>query len=185
MDVRTHISAQARQKRSPSTLTHRRLEKNARANVARGDELTFNPSVRTRTNLYECFRVFAHQPIPTLPALRLPQDNTATPMTAFTDGSCLNNGQHNATCGAGVWFDDGHPLNRAIRVPGPSQSNQAGEIAAIVVALQVTPPSSDLTIITDSRYAIQSLTHSLDNHEDSAWVRVPNAASEKEAHPPA
>jgi len=51
------------------TLTHRRLEKNARANVARGDELTFNPSVMTRTNLYECFRVFAHQPIPTLPAL--------------------------------------------------------------------------------------------------------------------
>ena len=158
------------------TLTHRRLEKNARANVANGDELIFNPSVTTRTNLSDCFRIFATKPIPSLPALRLPRDGTIAPLTIFTDGSCLHNGQHNATCGAGIWLADGHPLNKAIRVPGPAQSNQTGEIAAVVVALQASPPSTDLTIITDSRYVIQSLTHTLDQHEDSAWVEVPNAA---------
>lgn len=97
-------------------------------------------------------------------------------MTIFTDGSCLHNGQQHTTCGAGVWITDGHPLNKAIRVPGPAQSNQTGEIAAIVVALQISPPTSDLTIITDSRYAIQSLTDSLQSHEDSAWARVLNTS---------
>ena len=54
------------------TLTHQRHEKNARADVANGDELVFNPSVMTRTNLSECFRIFASQPTSTLPALRIP-----------------------------------------------------------------------------------------------------------------
>jgi len=96
------------------TLTHHRLEKNARADVANGDELIFNPSVTARSNLSECFRIFAPQPSPDLPALRLPRDPTAAPLTIFTDGSCLHNGQHNATCGAGIWLAEGHPLNRAI-----------------------------------------------------------------------
>ena len=157
------------------TLTHRRLEKNARADVARGDKIIFNPSVTTRANLSDCLRVFPQQPPPTTPALRLPGDNTAAPLMIFTDGSCLHNGQHNATCGAGIWLANEHPLNRAVQVPGPTQSNQTGEITAIVVALQVTPHSADLTIITDSRYTIQSLTQSLEHHEDIAWVRVPNA----------
>ena len=157
------------------TLTHRRLEKNARADIANGDELTFNPSVTIRTNLSECFRIFPSQPTPDLPALRLAQDNNIAPITIFTDRSCLHNSRHNAVCGAGVWIANGHPLNKAIRVPGPEQSNQTGEIAAIVVALQTSPPSADLTIISDSRYAIQSLTNSLETHEDSAWVGVPNA----------
>ncbi|KIM56058.1 hypothetical protein SCLCIDRAFT_29957 [Scleroderma citrinum Foug A] len=54
------------------TLTHQCHEKNARADVANGDELVFNPSVMTRTNLSECFRIFASQPTSTLPALCIP-----------------------------------------------------------------------------------------------------------------
>ena len=46
------------------TLTHRHLEKNARADVARGDEIIFNPSVTTRANLSDCLRVFPQQPPP-------------------------------------------------------------------------------------------------------------------------
>ena len=160
------------------TLTHKRLEKNAKADIANGDEITFNPSVTTRSNLSDCFRILAPNPTPTLPALRVPRDAAAAPaaLTIYTDGSCLHNGQHNATSGAGVWIAEGHPLNKAIRVPVNDQSNQTGEIAAIVAALQTSPLSADLTIITDSRYAIQSLTDSLECHEDAAWARVPNAA---------
>ena len=156
------------------TLTHRRLEKNARASVENGDELIFNPTVTTKNNLSDAFRIFAPKPTPTSPALRPLRDTDPAPITIFTDGSCQHNGQHNAICGAGVWVSDAHPLNRSIRVPGQEQSNQTGEIAVIVVALQVAPRSTDLTIITDSRYAIQSLTESLEHHEDTAWVGVPN-----------
>ena len=162
----------AQTKKDDLTLTHRRLEKNARANVE--NELIFNPSVTTKGNLSDAFRIFAPKPNPTSPALRPLRDADSAPLTVFTDGSCLHNGQHNAISGAGIWIADGHPLNRAFRVPGQEQSNQTAEIAAIVVALQAAPRSADLTIITDSRYAIQSLTRSLERHEDTAWVGVPN-----------
>ena len=94
----------------------------------------------------------------------------------YTDGSCLQNGSNNARSGGGVWFADGHPLNRAIRVPGRGQSNQAGEIAAVVVALQSVPRNADLTIITDSQYVITTITNSLKSCEDAGWTSVPNAS---------
>lgn len=28
----------------------------------------------------------------------------------YTDGCCLNNGQHGAKAGIGVWWNDDHPL---------------------------------------------------------------------------
>ena len=50
------------------------------------------------------------------------------------DGSCTNNGRHDVGSGAGVWVADNHPINKSIRVPGSEQSNQTGELAAILVA---------------------------------------------------
>ena len=164
----------ARTRKDGLTLTHRQLEKNARANVENGDELIFNPSVTTRNNLSNAFRIFTPRLDTSSSALHPPCDIDSAPLTIFTDGSCLHNGQHNAVSGVGVWLVDNHPLNRAIWVPGHEQSNQTGELAAIVVALQVAPRSADLMIITDSRYAIQSLNQSLEHHEDTAWVGVPN-----------
>jgi len=55
------------------------------------------------------------------------------------------------------------------------KSNQTGEIAAVVVALQTIPTNVDLTIITDSQYVIKTLTHSLEDYENSAWVNIPNS----------
>jgi len=98
-----------------------------------------------------------------------------TQLTVYTDGSCLQNGTDNTRSGGGVWFTDDHPLNRAIRVPGHDQSNQVGELAAVVVALKSTPQNADLTIVTDSQYVITCLTNALPQWEDSGWPRVPNA----------
>ena len=88
------------------TLTHKHLEKNVKADIANEDEITFNPSVTTRSNLSDCFRILAPNPTPTLPALHVPRD-TATAPTAliiYTDGLCLHNGQHNSTSDTGVWI---------------------------------------------------------------------------------
>ena len=158
------------------TLTHRRQEKNARAIIQRGDETIFNPSVTIRTSLEDCFRIFPSQGMPPQPALRpIPQENRHPPLTIYTDGSCEDNGSTTARCGAGIWISDSHPLNRSIKVPGPSQSNQVGELAAILVALQISPRTADLTIITDSQYAIKALNHTLQDWEDSGWSNVQNA----------
>lgn len=167
--------AVARQK-DDLTLTHHREEKNARANIGRGDEITFNPSVTTRTSLEDCFRIFPTIPASFLPASRpIPQEPPHAPITVYTDGSCENNGSTNAKSGAGIWAGDTHPLNRAIRVPGPHQSNQIGELAAILVTLQISPKTADLTIITDSQYAIKALNHSLHSCEDAGWTNTQNA----------
>ena len=97
------------------------------------------------------------------------------PLTiVYTDGSCINNGKQNAICGGGVWFGDNHPLNRAVRVPGPEQSNQTGEIAALVVALQLSNPLSPLLCITDSRYILDSLTKHLATWENEGWMNISN-----------
>ena len=77
-------------------------------------------------------------------------------------------------CRAGIWVEDAHPLNRAIQVPGLLQSNQIGELAAILVTAQITPKTADLTIIMDSMYVIRAMNHSLKPWEDSGWVNTPN-----------
>ncbi|KAG1734854.1 ribonuclease H-like protein, partial [Suillus occidentalis] len=93
----------------------------------------------------------------------------------YTDGSCINNGKEDAKCGSGVWFGRDHPSNKAIRVPGKTQSNQAGEIAAILVGLQNVSPLIPVTFITDSRYVIDGLNTHLHNWEDHGWINEANA----------
>ena len=63
----------------------------------------------------------------------------------------------------------------AIRVPGQSQSNQVGEIAAIIKAIESVPLSQPLEIISDSRYAIDGLTTHLQTWEDHGWIGIENA----------
>ena len=94
--------------------------------------------------------------------------------TVYTGGFCTNNGKLNAKSRAGIWYEDDHPLNKAIRIPGPDQSNQTGELAGILVALQSSLIATELTIVTNLQYAIKTLTHSLPNFKDAGWANVPN-----------
>ncbi|KAG2336708.1 ribonuclease H-like protein [Suillus weaverae] len=96
-------------------------------------------------------------------------------MTVYTDGSCNNNGKHNAACGGRIWVSDNHPVNKAIRIPGTKQSNQIGELAAVLVALQSTNPLKPLRIIMDSMYVIKGITTHLKEWEDTGWIGVDNS----------
>ena len=175
LGLETKLNPAISRQKDNLSLTHRRKEKNNRAIIKRGDELIFNPSVTTRTSLEDCFRVFSTQQAPSHPATRpLAQGIPHPPLIMYTDGSCEHNGSANAKCGAGIWIEEAHPLNKAIRVPGPHQSNQIGELAAILVALQTAPITADLTIITDSQYAIKALNHSLQDWEDTGWSNARN-----------
>ena len=60
-------------------------------------------------------------------------------------------------------------------MPGKLQSNQIGELAATIVAIQRTPHFFPLEIISDSKYVIKGLTENLHNWEDKGWIRVHNA----------
>jgi ribonuclease HI len=93
----------------------------------------------------------------------------------YTNGACLNNGKANATCGSGIWFGPNDERNQAIRIPGEAQSNQVGELAAVIRAVEITPISWPLKIHTDSRYVINGLTTHLSTWEDQGWIGVKNA----------
>ncbi|EPQ52939.1 RnaseH-domain-containing protein [Gloeophyllum trabeum ATCC 11539] len=162
------------------TLTHHRLEKNHQARLTR-DRITFNPTMMLKTSLAEVFRVFANIDAKQIslayrlaapaPGVNLEDEH----ITLYTDGSCEDNGKLTARTGAGIFVAPNHPLNRALRVPGPLQSNQVGELAAIIVALQLVDCFAPVTIISDSLYAIEGLTSHLGNWEDKGWINVSNA----------
>jgi len=132
--------------------------------------VTFDPSITSKTDLTECFRIFVDQSKES----KYPATRCVTPGTnlrhqkieVYMDGACINNGKQNAHCGSGIWFAQDDPRNRAIRIPGIKQSNQIGEIAAIIAAVQEIPPFCPLEIISDSKYAIDGLTTHLPEWED-------------------
>lgn len=95
---------------------------------------------------------------------------------SYTDAArALKMEKMDATAGEGIWVHEGHHLNAAIRVPGTSQTNQTGELAAIVAALQRADPLTPLKFITDSRYVIDGLKKHLRTWEDNGWTETQNA----------
>jgi ribonuclease HI/exonuclease III len=170
-------------KRPPSdglTLTHRRLEKNAFAIREKAGERTFDPSVTIKTSLAEGFRIFVDAAkMSAQPAHRLMKPLGGLSMSdrkrvIYTDGSCTGNGETDARCGAGVWHAEGSNRNRAVRVPGGAQSNQVGEIVAVIVALRETPAEVPVVIRTDSLYVMDGMTKHLATWEDRGWIGVTN-----------
>ncbi|KAA1479858.1 ribonuclease H-like protein [Dentipellis sp. KUC8613] len=143
--------------------------------------ITFDPTVTCKTDLAECFRIFTDPNLVTTePATRLarPADGHIVDdeqITAYTDGSCIHNGKADARCGSGIWIAHDHELNREIRVPGEKQSNQIGEIVAVIVLLQIATAFAPLLIKTDSRYVIDGLTEHLSEWEDRGWIDVQNS----------
>ncbi|KAF4256635.1 hypothetical protein CNMCM8714_003454 [Aspergillus fumigatus] len=77
----------------------------------------------------------------------------------YTDGSALKNGRDTAAAGVGVFFGPGD-TSRNVSEPlrGDRQTNQRAELTAILRALDIAPRHRDVTIFTDSRYAIDCVT---------------------------
>ena len=166
------------------SLTGRRKRRNVIAK-AQNDEITFDPSITCKKDLAEAFRIFTDPSRSSnRPPRRLPPQGTRLRLQearVYTDGACMNNGKANATSGSGVWFGPNDARNIAFRVPGDLQSNQIGELVAIILATEATPINQPLTIITDSRYAINGLTTHLREWEDQGWIGIKNAELFKRA----
>ena len=99
----------------------------------------------------------------------------ARTVTVYTDGACFNNGKLNAQCGSGVYFGPDDTRNVAFHPPGNIQSNQVGEIIAIMRAIVAVPRFIPLRIISDSLYAINGFTEHLSSWEDRGWIGIKNA----------
>ncbi|MCJ1403192.1 hypothetical protein MMC11_006415 [Xylographa trunciseda] len=90
-------------------------------------------------------------------------------LRVHTDGSSLRNGQEGAFAGVGVFFGPNDDRNLSEALPGPRQTNQRAELTAILRALDTIPRDTDVTIVTDSRYAIDCVTLWHVNWRRNGW----------------
>ncbi|KAF5383608.1 hypothetical protein D9615_003499 [Tricholomella constricta] len=90
----------------------------------------------------------------------------------YTDGSCLNNGKHNAAAGSGTFWGLHSHKNQALRVPGPGpQTNNRGEIFAVILALLEADPRKSLRVTTDSELVIREACYWAPLHDNMGWDR--------------
>ena len=103
-------------------------------------------------------------------------NETGTPetITVYTDGACINNGRENAATGSGTWYGENDPHNTSTRVAHKKQSNQTGELMAVLEALKNNLPESNLKIVSDSKYVIDSLTKFAEEWEAHNWSKNQN-----------
>ena len=132
-------------------------------------------TLRDATDLKDSIRIFTErESLLSATALPTTEDEMQinTEATVYTDGSCANNGTDDARAGSGVWFGPQDPRNTAIRVPGKKQSNQIGELMAILHAVKNTPNNQPLRIISDSKFALEGLTTHAKEWEKKDWIGI-------------
>ncbi|OQE26508.1 hypothetical protein PENSTE_c005G04028 [Penicillium steckii] len=88
----------------------------------------------------------------------------------YTDGSSLRNGTALASAGVGVFFGPGDSRNVSEPLKGNRQTNQRAELTAILRAIDIAPRHRDVTVVTDSRYAIDCVTVWYKNWQRNNWV---------------
>jgi ribonuclease HI len=149
------------------------------------DLIAFDPSITTKNDLTECFRIFTDPNTTSKnPGQRgIDPGNALRHQTIkiFTDGACFNNRKIDAQCGSGMWIALNDPSNQAIKVPGTNQSNQIGELVAIIKAAQNLPTFVPIEINSDSKYVIEGLTTHLANWDDIGRIAIQNAPLFKKA----
>ena len=130
------------------------------------------PKDNLTTTLKDAIKIFGDNTEDTyIPTMYTDNAPTTTEFTSvYTDSACINNGDNNAAAGLGIWYEDGNPRNVSMRVPIAQQSNQSGELMAILTAAKRHPPNKNLRIISNSRYTIDRLTKHLKKWEAKDWA---------------
>jgi ribonuclease HI len=95
----------------------------------------------------------------------------------YTDGSCLHNGYKNASAGIGIFFGPGDPRNVSTTIKG-KQTNNTAELTALVVAYSILEKEiqegMQVTLVSDSEYAIRCVTSYGRKCETTGWPEIPN-----------
>ncbi|TFK56225.1 ribonuclease H-like protein, partial [Heliocybe sulcata] len=95
---------------------------------------------------------------------------------AFTDGACLDNGSVNARAGSGVFFGPNDHRNISSRLLDSFNTNNAGEIAAVLLLTKAVDSFAPIHFESDSRLVVNGLARDYRDWEDRNYVGVRNAA---------
>ncbi|KAI1953975.1 hypothetical protein LOZ57_000317 [Ophidiomyces ophidiicola] len=103
-----------------------------------------------------------------------PKQEIPNMLNIYTDGSALGNGKSVAKAGVGVYFGPGDERNVSEPLKGSRQTNQRAELTAISRALDIAPRHRDVTIFTDSKYAIDCVTVWCLKWQRNKWMTKDN-----------
>ena len=97
-------------------------------------------------------------------------------INVYTDGACSNNGKVGAKAGIGVYFGDSDERNVSRKIDSASpQTNNRAELLAIIEVFEILrneiSAGTPITIYSDSKYSIQSLTCWGANWEKNNWTK--------------
>ncbi|TFY75202.1 hypothetical protein EWM64_g8810 [Hericium alpestre] len=106
-----------------------------------------------------------------LAALYGPCLHDSASLHVYTDGSAVSDGTNAMRADAGVLWGLDSPRNASLRIPG-LQTNNRGELYAVLAALDGAPPHRSLVLSTDSQYVIHSLCHWAADLAQSSWQCV-------------
>lgn len=117
-------------------------------------------------------------------------------LRVYTDGSSLGNGAGGAVAGVGVYFGPNdkrcvctsHIYGQAViligyrnvseALHGTRQTNQRAELTAIQRALELSPRDREITIYSDSQYAIKCVTEWFPKWRSNGWKSTTGKAVE-------
>lgn len=98
--------------------------------------------------------------------------NILDKIIVFTDGACSGNGKKTAKGGIGIHFPNGEFTDISQKFTESPVTNQRAELYAIQLALETIIKGAtfnEITIYSDSRYSIKSLTEWIKNWEKNNW----------------
>jgi ribonuclease HI len=88
----------------------------------------------------------------------------------YCDGSCIHNGLPNAKAGIGIYFGDNDPRNVSESISG--NTNNIAELTAMIRVYDYV--KGDVTIVSDSKYALLCVGSYGKKCESSGWPNIPN-----------
>lgn len=97
---------------------------------------------------------------------------TARTYTAFTDGSCLNNGTLTARAGWGVVIRNAEGVTIEAAGPlndGHHPTNQRAELTAAIEALKIIKKPAVVDLYTDSKYVVLGINEYLAGWKARGW----------------
>ena len=100
---------------------------------------------------------------------------TTRTYTAFTDGSCLNNGTAIARAGWGVILRN--PEGEILELAGPlvdgyHPTNQRAELTAAIEALRAIKKPVQIILHTDSKYVVNGISEWLAKWKANGWKKA-------------
>lgn len=96
--------------------------------------------------------------------------------TLATDGACDTN-HTKAVCRVAGWGfvalrSDGRKLERCGADFGPGESNQTGELEAVIRGLSALKPGSTVEVLTDSSYVLTGATNWIHGWKRKGWKKA-------------